>query len=752
MSARPRRSEGHAAFLGNKPTPRGRAGSVPVPGPLSRVGATVAQSPRPAPAPGPSRGRVPVGLGRGIGRGVAGHGVTAARGTVERRPSNDPQGFFSISEHGRLTSYFLGSYHQGNLFESTQYEYLEFNGFDDGQLQGKSESISALVFNPGDEYGPVVVWADALDLRPYVPPGSGGRLFVLYHYTDELAFRNIVDARLSVTTVFASLINKRVHFGLGLYCTAKEPSLWTSRIRILLNNYTRSDPLERIEGNQEADNVLRDWGEKAAFCIPILVPEGLAYNVFVRQPPDLELRLRQLCESGGLQDMQPEKGLLGRDHKGRLVHPNRDVWVVRLLDQQQNVTHAHVQTDCIIAIRRKQVESLARGCGSANHPLVAARQLSLSQLLSHRGLLDEALCVVESAVGCNRRNFLEDDPRVLGTENHMASVLHKKGLVREATSLLEIVVPKCIRSLGTEHTITMEATSTLADMYATHLGRPDDAHDMVRDVFDATTNTMGDAYLQTATAASNCASIQKIRGEHDDAMELIELSLLICTKLLGDDHIDTLEKKSSKADLLQIMGNAEEALPLRHELLTKFCQKLGQTHPRSFMEYVGMVNLLATVGQYDHAEQHARHAKACMATVLGTAHPKYREVVEILALLVERKGPLHSQEAEQLRLEVSCAALRPLLNPKQPWEQSRAQPAGGPRRRAPQPQQQHTNNHRFISDGMQEQYRPSEFGEVDKDGLEPYQPSKPSNFVASADDEEDLEDEIEFDPDERQQS
>ena len=47
---------------------------------------------------------------------------------------------------------------------------------------------------------------------------------VLYHYTDELPFRNVGDLEQMAAQLFASLKDDRAHFGKGLYATQHEPA------------------------------------------------------------------------------------------------------------------------------------------------------------------------------------------------------------------------------------------------------------------------------------------------------------------------------------------------------------------------------------------------------------------------------------------------------------------------------------------------------------------------------------------------
>lgn len=92
------------------------------------------------------------------------------------------------------------------------------------------------------EDGEIRVWQHAFDLRAFGKTG-GEEMVILYHFTDELAFRNIGNLEQSQAELFASLVDKHALCGKGLYATKHEPAVWGSRFRILLNNYTNEyDP------------------------------------------------------------------------------------------------------------------------------------------------------------------------------------------------------------------------------------------------------------------------------------------------------------------------------------------------------------------------------------------------------------------------------------------------------------------------------------------------------------------------------
>ena len=103
------------------------------------------------------------------------------------------------------SKYFLGPYLEGKLPTLSLYS------------EGSLGELKTLVYDAPD--GRVHVWAYALDLRDTQPGLDPGGLCVLYHLTNELAFRNVANLEQETAELFASLLDERAHFGKGVYCT-----------------------------------------------------------------------------------------------------------------------------------------------------------------------------------------------------------------------------------------------------------------------------------------------------------------------------------------------------------------------------------------------------------------------------------------------------------------------------------------------------------------------------------------------------
>ncbi|CAE7461869.1 Klc4, partial [Symbiodinium necroappetens] len=276
--------------------------------------------------------------------------------------------------------------------------------------------------------GPVHVWRHALDLC-----GSHEEedVIVLYHYTNLLGFMNVSNVQQTTS---------------GLYATQHEPSVWQHRLRTLLNNYSNGDPWRVDLEDDECKLRNQEWGDgsalghRAAFCVPLRVPKELAYNIFQRLTPDM----KQRCIQG--EDGRERAVKLGEDYKGREVHSNRDVWVVRLMDENGQVKHA-------TAANRGRIDLLT----------IRLSKLRTAQKLSDTQAFD---CALE-----------------LGFR------LLSRGRFHEAEGLLQDCYKECKKELGDVHPTTVKSVLALAHTCREH-GQLLPAEHLLRDSVAAVTSQL----------------------------------------------------------------------------------------------------------------------------------------------------------------------------------------------------------------------------------------------------------------------
>ncbi|CAJ1410537.1 unnamed protein product [Effrenium voratum] len=169
-----------------------------------------------------------------------------------------------------LRDYFEQSYREGGTFERGDYDFLP-------------EEWCWLHKRTG-----IKVWADALDLA------KEGDARVVFHYTDELAFRRIVGGK--AAEVWASLVpSSGSGAARGVYTVPKPPDEWQDydraqlqdRQELLENNYRQTMRRHREDLEKGEDYVAKATGIavliihrpvileayplKVAHCVPILV-------------------------------------------------------------------------------------------------------------------------------------------------------------------------------------------------------------------------------------------------------------------------------------------------------------------------------------------------------------------------------------------------------------------------------------------------------------------------------------------------
>eukprot|EP00435_Cladocopium_sp_Y103_P026193 s3504_g6.t1 len=137
----------------------------------------------------------------------------------------------------------------------------------------------------------IQVWRDAIDLTSG-DGGQGGQVF--FHYTSELAFRNITHPSKEAAEIWASLRtegrNANAWWGKGIYTVPLPPDQWQSREQLLDNNFRNMMQRDRESEDPEKGPayVDREYPKRAAFCVPILIDPVNAFDVSIRATPEME--------------------------------------------------------------------------------------------------------------------------------------------------------------------------------------------------------------------------------------------------------------------------------------------------------------------------------------------------------------------------------------------------------------------------------------------------------------------------------
>ena len=83
----------------------------------------------------------------------------------------------------------------------------------------------------------------------------------------------------------------------------------------------------------------------------------LAYNIFKRQTPGPDLAQKIIRDTATGDERRIN---LGVDYQGRKVDHRRDVWVLRVTDDDGQVKHAGAEADGLLKLLRMRLANLRR--------------------------------------------------------------------------------------------------------------------------------------------------------------------------------------------------------------------------------------------------------------------------------------------------------------------------------------------------------------------------------------------------------
>eukprot|EP00435_Cladocopium_sp_Y103_P006008 s555_g1.t3 len=167
-------------------------------------------------------------------------------------------------------------YFEGHRFEHPSYEHLD-------ALQIK------------DKKNGIIMSSFAIDVRQnagQVGLGPGDQ--VLWHYTNEEAFRKITNLENQLQLLASRDLLKDISFDPGCYATKKAPHEWDSKEHLTINNFLPNDKkieelrgetlregesLEDLAGGKVGKYVVEEHGDKADYGIAIIVDRQVAKNV-----------------------------------------------------------------------------------------------------------------------------------------------------------------------------------------------------------------------------------------------------------------------------------------------------------------------------------------------------------------------------------------------------------------------------------------------------------------------------------------
>lgn len=215
-------------------------------------------------------------------------------------------------------------------------------------------------------------------------------------------------------------------------------------------------------------------------------------------------------------------------------------------------------------------------------------------------------------------------------------------LVRDALKVRE-------KSLGPEHSITLESVSILASILEKQ-GKYYEAELLGRRALENNEKHLGSEHIDTMMNVSELASVLQKQGKYSEAELLSRRGLENTQKLLGSEHLITLTSMNRLALILRGQGKYKEAESLFREALEKRENMLGSGHQSVLVNMNNLALVMQDQGKYEQAQSLCRRALQKKREVFGAEHPQTLFTMDNLAAVLGKQGIYG--EAEMLSREV----------------------------------------------------------------------------------------------------
>ena len=486
-----------------------------------------------------------------------------------------------------LRRYFETLYREGGEFQSEEYEGSE--DFDHCWKHLRTD---------------IVVWKDAIELsaRP------GAKAF--FHYTGELAFRNITALEKEAAEVWASLRTEgesaNAWWGRGVYSVPKSPDKWANQMELLDNNFRNM--MKRDVALHGEEYVKREYPPRASFCIPLLIDPENAYDISVRPTPEME--------AAG----KPPGTNLGDKLLNEPGQPERCCVVLRVAGE-----------DGVANARARLLDALrAREAAAQSPGLKIAAKARLGNALWMRGYFPESKILLTDVLEAQERTLGAEHPSTLDSVNNLALCCRAMGQLKDAEVLHRRALEARERTLGAEHPSTLGSVNNLAECLR-EIGQLKDAEVLHRRALEAHERTLGAKHPSTSRSVNNLALCCRAMGQLKDAEVLHRRALEAQERTLGTEHPSTLRSVNNLALCCRAMGQLKDAEVLHRRALEAHERTLGAEHPSTLASVHNLALCLEAMGQLKDAEVLHRRALEAHERTLGAKHPSTLRSVNNLA-------------------------------------------------------------------------------------------------------------------------
>jgi non-specific serine/threonine protein kinase/serine/threonine-protein kinase len=246
----------------------------------------------------------------------------------------------------------------------------------------------------------------------------------------------------------------------------------------------------------------------------------------------------------------------------------------------------------------------------------------------------------------------------------MAKTYENLGLFSRAHELMERVIEDRRKTLGPNHSKTLEAMSQMGWVLYRE-GRDSEAERLTRATIDAQSRVLGPDDPATLETKDHLVWIL-LRQAHYAEVEKLENELIAASSSkLGPEHPRTLRFMEGLAVAYGHQSRFTEAETEYRKLLNLERRNLGADHPGTLATMHNLANMYLGQGSYMEAEKLYRETLQIQQRILGPDHPDTANTMTTLANTV-RFEPGRQAEAEDLYRKSLAIELR-TMGPDHPY-------------------------------------------------------------------------------------
>jgi tetratricopeptide (TPR) repeat protein/AraC-like DNA-binding protein len=240
-----------------------------------------------------------------------------------------------------------------------------------------------------------------------------------------------------------------------------------------------------------------------------------------------------------------------------------------LLDMRQDSRLSHLLEDMFTELRKNPEEPSEKSL-----PLYDLQARNLLNI----GKNKKAVELLEHVVEIRETTLFPDNPRLLGSQHHLANAYEADGQVKDAVKLLKHVVEIRETTLFPDHPRRLGSQHALAIAYQAN-GQVKEAVKLLEQVVEIRRTTLFPDHPDRLGSQNSLASAYQANGQVKEAVELLKHVVEIRGTTLFPDHPRRLGSQHDLAIAYQANGQVKEAVKLLEQVVKIRGTTLAEDHP-----------------------------------------------------------------------------------------------------------------------------------------------------------------------------